>query len=77
MDNVSETIAKLGFDHEMDVLRNRIGLWVAECDPEMREALEWQFLGGSKYFRPLTIFSCYAATQTSYDRRLLLPEPAP
>jgi len=27
----------------------------------LREALEWQFLTGSKYFRPLTIFSCYRA----------------
>ena len=23
--------------------------------------LQWQFLGGSKYFRPLTIFSCFRA----------------
>jgi geranylgeranyl pyrophosphate synthase len=27
----------------------------------MREALDWQFQGGSKYFRPLTIWSCYRA----------------
>ena len=74
VDEVSETIARLGFDHEMDALRHRIGRWVADCDPEMREALEWQFLGGSKYFRPLTIFSCHAATQLSYDRRLPLPD---
>jgi hypothetical protein len=28
---------------------------------EMREALEWQFFGGSKYFRRLTIFACHRA----------------
>jgi geranylgeranyl pyrophosphate synthase len=27
----------------------------------MREMLEWQFLAGSKYFRPLTVFSCARA----------------
>nr|WP_268968561.1 polyprenyl synthetase family protein [Palleronia pontilimi] len=27
----------------------------------MREALEWQFMSGSKYFRPLTIFACHRA----------------
>jgi geranylgeranyl pyrophosphate synthase len=68
VDEVSETIAKLGFDHEMNTLQYRIERWIAECDPEVREALEWQFLGGSKYFRPLTIFSCYAATRAP-DRR--------
>ena len=45
----------------MTELRARISAWVASCDPEMREALEWQFLGGSKYFRPLTIFACHRA----------------
>ena len=54
-----DVIAALGFSAEMATLRQRIAAWVAACDPEMREALEWQFLSGSKYFRPLTIFSCY------------------
>ncbi|MGO8917888.1 MAG: polyprenyl synthetase family protein [Stellaceae bacterium] len=27
----------------------------------MREALKWQFVSGSKYFRPSTVFSCYRA----------------
>ena len=56
-------IDALGFPDEMASLRERIGAWVARCDPEMREALEWQFLGGSKYFRPLTIFACWRATR--------------
>jgi len=55
----SDVISALGFTDEMTALRRRIAAWVEACDPEMREALEWQFLAGSKYFRPLTIFACY------------------
>jgi geranylgeranyl pyrophosphate synthase len=54
-------IADLGFAVEMESLREQIADWVRGCSAEMRAALEWQFLGGSKYFRPLTIFSCYRA----------------
>lgn len=57
----ASVIDALGFADEMAELRSRIGTWVAACDHEMREALEWQFLGGSKYFRPLTIFACHRA----------------
>jgi geranylgeranyl pyrophosphate synthase len=64
----SDVISILGFTEEMTILRRRIAAWVASCDPEMREALEWQFLSGSKYFRPLTIFACY---------RSLTPGPLP
>jgi len=63
-----DVIALLGFADEMTVLRRRIGAWVASCDGEVREALEWQFLSGSKYFRPLTIFASY---------RSLAPGPIP
>src|SRR6202167_4634288 len=52
----------------MRILRQRIAAWVESCDLEMREALEWQFLAGSKYFRPMTIFACY---------RSLIPGPIP
>jgi geranylgeranyl pyrophosphate synthase len=64
----SDVIAALGFTEEMRILRQRIAAWVESCDPEMREALEWQFLSGSKYFRPLTIFACH---------RSLIPGPIP
>ena len=64
----SDVIAALGFTDEMRILRQRIAAWVESCDLEMREALEWQFLAGSKYFRPLTIFACY---------RSLIPGPIP
>lgn len=57
----ASVIEALGFPDEMTELRERIAAWVATGDSEMREALEWQFLGGSKYFRPLTIFACYRA----------------
>jgi geranylgeranyl pyrophosphate synthase len=54
-------IAELGFAGEMESVRQQIADWVRGCHEEIRAALEWQFLGGSKYFRPLTIFSCYRA----------------
>jgi geranylgeranyl pyrophosphate synthase len=57
----ASVIGALGFSSEMTELRERIAAWVAQCDDEMQEALEWQFLSGSKYFRPLTIFACYRA----------------
>lgn len=62
MDDHSATVVDaLGFADEMTQLRERIAAWVAGCDAEMRPALEWQFLDGSKYFRPLTIFACHRA----------------
>jgi geranylgeranyl pyrophosphate synthase len=54
-------IADLNLEHEMALLRSRIDSWVARADEEMRAALQWQFDAGSKYFRPLTIFSCHRA----------------
>jgi geranylgeranyl pyrophosphate synthase len=63
-----DVIAALGYEQEMTALRMRIATWVDRSDSEMREALEWQFLSGSKYFRPLTIFACY---------RSIIPGPIP
>ncbi len=51
----------LGFEDDVDRLRLAIEQWVDGTSEEMQEVLRWQFLGGSKYFRPLTIFSCYRA----------------
>ena len=56
-----EVIAKLGFDDEVKNLRDTLAAWIAGTDEEMRPLLEWQFQGGSKYYRPLTIWSCYRA----------------
>jgi geranylgeranyl pyrophosphate synthase len=54
-------VAALGFDAEIQSLRGEIGAWIDGADDEMRAALQWQFQGRSKYFRPLTVFSCYRA----------------
>lgn len=51
--------AYLGFDREIERVRAAVGAWLQDADVEVREALRWQFAGGSKYFRPLTIFTCY------------------
>ncbi len=63
-------ITALGFQEEMAIVRRRLAAWVQSSDPEMRPALEWQFLLGSKYFRPLTIFSCFRAVEPGP-----IPEP--
>lgn len=53
MDARSAAVADaLVFADEMARLRERIAAWVAGCDDELRAALEWQFLEGSKYLRP-------------------------
>lgn len=57
----STIITQLGLEREMAQLRERIAAWMQNCDVEMRDALRWQFEGSAKYFRPLTIFTCYRA----------------
>jgi geranylgeranyl pyrophosphate synthase len=54
-------IAQLGFEQDIQRLQQELGEWMGRADDEMRAALAWQFQAGSKYFRPLTIFSCYRA----------------
>jgi len=56
-------ISKLGYEREVQQLREGILDWVANTSEEMRSQLDWQFLGRSKYFRPLTVFACYRATR--------------
>ncbi len=63
----SDVIAALGFTAEMNALSERIAAWLHQTDPEMTEALNWQFRAGSKYFRPLTMFACH---------RSIMPTPA-
>ncbi len=58
-------IPELGFESETERLRTAIGAWVESTPDEMRPQLEEQFLAGSKYFRPLTIFACHVSTCTS------------
>ncbi len=54
-------VPELGFEDETERLRRMISDWIANVRPEMADALEWQFLSGSKYFRPLTVFCCAEA----------------
>ena len=51
----------LDFSVEMHTLTTAIETWIGQCDQELHEALRWQFFSGSKYFRPMTIFSCRRA----------------
>nr|WP_310522258.1 polyprenyl synthetase family protein [Polymorphobacter sp.] len=58
----ADIVRHLGFDDEMLRMRALLDAWIAETGPDIRPLLEWQFVAGSKYFRPLTIFGCYRAT---------------
>jgi geranylgeranyl pyrophosphate synthase len=61
--NETSTNSELSFAREMHQLQEEIAQWINRCDRELRDALKWQFVGGSKYFRPLTVFSCYRASR--------------
>jgi geranylgeranyl pyrophosphate synthase len=56
-----DIIATLGLADDVARLQAYIAAWVAGASAEMRPLLEWQFIAKAKYFRPLTIFSCYQA----------------
>jgi geranylgeranyl pyrophosphate synthase len=36
--------------------------WIGDASTEISEELRWQLIAPSKYFRPLTLFSCFQAT---------------
>jgi geranylgeranyl pyrophosphate synthase len=50
-----------GFDRELDQLKAFLQAWADGSDRELKPLLEWQFLGRSKYFRPVTLFACHSA----------------
>lgn len=54
-------IAELGFDHDVGRLRRAIDDWITHASGEMQPLLRWQFDGPSKFYRPLTVFSCSRA----------------
>ena len=58
-----EIIHDLRLDREMRQLKEGIDAWIQECSPEIQDKLRWQFQGGSKYFRPLTVFCCHRAAR--------------
>jgi geranylgeranyl pyrophosphate synthase len=57
----SSVVTQLGFQAEVRALQTAIDDWIERSSEEIRDALAWQFQGGSKYFRPLTLWSCYRA----------------
>jgi len=67
-ETTEDVIAQLGFTEEVGRLRTMLTEWVERCNSEVHELLDWQFQGKSKYFRPLTVLSCY---------RALYPGPIP
>lgn len=50
-----------GFDRELEQLKSFLASWVEGSSRELRPLLDWQFLGRSKYFRPVTVFACRSA----------------
>lgn len=48
-----------GFDQELELLKTFLHDWAARGDNEVKPLLAWQFLGRSKYFRPVTLFACH------------------
>ena len=58
----ADVIAQLGYQEDISNLVQMIEGWLASCrDDDMRKALQWQFQGDSKFFRPMTVFGCYRA----------------
>ncbi len=53
--------ADLDLAPQMARLREQLRAWAVQTHPEMQDAMAWQFGAGSKYFRPLTLFSCHRA----------------
>jgi geranylgeranyl pyrophosphate synthase len=51
-------IAQLEATEDIAKLRERITVWLAQADPELRDSLTWAFSGTPKHFRPLTLFAC-------------------
>ncbi len=50
-----------GFDHQLEDLKSFLRSWIDQSDRELIDLLNWQFLGRSKYFRPVTLFACHTA----------------
>ncbi|CAN5697833.1 polyprenyl synthetase family protein [soil metagenome] len=50
-----------GFDADLERLKSFLHAWTKRSNPELKPLLDWQFLGRSKYFRPVTLFACHTA----------------
>ena len=60
-----EVIAQLDATADITKLRERIGAWLSQVDPELRDSLRWAFSGAPKHFRPLTLFACDRAAHAT------------
>jgi geranylgeranyl pyrophosphate synthase len=56
-----DVIARLGAATEIELLRERLRMWLENVDDELREPLRWAFSGTPKHFRPVTLFACHRA----------------
>lgn len=54
---------RLGLTEEMDRLKRCILEWIEGSDKEIHELLRWQLQASSKFFRPLTIFTCHFSVE--------------
>jgi geranylgeranyl pyrophosphate synthase len=50
-----------GFEAELDALKDFLQSWTLRASAELQPLLQWQFLGRSKYFRPVTVYACHVA----------------
>ena len=55
-------IVAMHLEKEVERLQSSILAWIDGCSEEMHETLRWQFLGDAKYFRSMTLFSCFRAS---------------
>ncbi len=53
-----------GYETELDRLKTFLRDWIDKADAEVRPLLDWQFLGRSKYYRPVTLFTCHDAVSS-------------
>jgi geranylgeranyl pyrophosphate synthase len=58
---IPELTYELGLVNEIKHLNEFILSWIDEADKEIRDHLIWQLLATPKYFRPVTIFTCFKA----------------
>ncbi len=64
---VWELPQRSGLTADLQRLRSLLSAWAEETDPEVRPMIQAQLSGRAKYFRPVTIFSCYYSV---FDRKL-------
>src|SRR5215213_5144388 len=50
-----------GYERELEQLKTFLAAWTEASSAEVKPLLHWQFLGRSKYFRPVTVFACHSA----------------